>query len=405
MARFYRTRRSEKESSIYIQEEDYWRTVSPEGGAADHPGKIPPGFLQMLEEITGDEAASILARRRARPSHQSAVLAPEVRRARTEPSGWTRAGKALGGAIVVIAVIAYAIYQLYPLLTTDGEDRQSWEKAESIAQEADEARGSGRYEEAISLYDEAISVDAGFGHAYYSKMYALMEKRDFSAAEAWARKVTERFPSSHEGWFGLGYALEFQGEIDPAIAAYEKGLPLARDYENTIGAIEAGNTLVDMLSRFGQGEPPDAGPTKAMRTTDLGLVASIEKRLALLRYMGAALTPRKEARLAMEEFLSLTETADNPNLVLTHLAETRSVISATIHTLSQASPPVHLAAYHSEILGGYRELLLGLTDLSNALSEGSFDEFAAAGSRVDAAGARINEADQGLEALLDTYWD
>lgn len=404
MARFYRTRNAELESSIYIQEEDYWRTVSPEGGAADHDGVIPPGLLAMSEEISGKEAARMLAQRRAKPSRPSAVLTPEVHRIRSEPSRWLRASKAIAGALIGIAIIAYAIYQFYPLLTTNAGDRESWEKAEALTTEGDAAYDAGNYDQAIALYEKAISSDAGYGAAYHGKTYALLDKGDYEAAERWALTVTQRFPSASSGWSGLGHARENLGKLDLAIAAYERALSQAKEDAAIFGKVEAVQEQKEELESLLSGEKPSSGPVATSTNGAAGLVTSLERRIALLKYESGVLEPRRQIRIAIDALMEVVNSADDPGLVMMKLSDTQSVIFSQLDVLEHIAPPEHFADYHSEMCASYHDLVEGYSALSQAISTGSADGLDVAVDAIDKATIRGNTADGSLDALLESYW-
>ena len=76
-----------------------------------------------------------------------------------------------------------------------------------------------------------------------------IEKKDYPAAEASLKKVTERDPGNYRAWFDLGFVYNAQGRPDDSIAAYRKSVAAKPD------VFESNLNLGLMLVRANQ---PDA---------------------------------------------------------------------------------------------------------------------------------------------------
>jgi tetratricopeptide (TPR) repeat protein len=78
---------------------------------------------------------------------------------------------------------------------------------------------------------------------------ALIDKKDFAAAEPALQKVTERDPANYRAWFDLGFVYNAQGRPEDSIAAYRKSVAAKPD------VFESNLNLGLMLARANQ---PDA---------------------------------------------------------------------------------------------------------------------------------------------------
>lgn len=58
--------------------------------------------------------------------------------------------------------------------------------------------------------------------------------KDWLAAEAAFRKVTQMAPGSAEAWNGLGHALRQQGRYAPSLQAYDEALRLKPDFPEAL---------------------------------------------------------------------------------------------------------------------------------------------------------------------------
>ncbi len=302
-----------------------------------------------------------------------------------------------------MAILSYAIYQFYPLLTSGAGDRQSWEKAEALATEADAACDAGNYDEAIALYEKAISTDAGYSSAYHGKTYALLDKSDYGAAERWALTVTQKFPSASSGWSGLGHAREGLGKLDLAIVAYEEALSQAKEAAALVNRVEARKELMEELESLTAGEKPSSGPVSTSTNAAANLVTTLERRIALLNYESELLEPRRQIRIAIDDLMEVVNSAGDPGPVLMKLTDTQAVIFSQLDVLERIVPLEHFTDYHSEICAAYHDLVEGYSALSQAISMGSAGGFDVAVEAIDAAAIRANAADEDLDALLKSY--
>ena len=78
---------------------------------------------------------------------------------------------------------------------------------------------AGKYEEAITAYNEALSVDPGFVDALHGLAMAHAETGDLDAAIAAAKRITEASPDDPIGFTGLSMLYQRSGRIADAEAA------------------------------------------------------------------------------------------------------------------------------------------------------------------------------------------
>ena len=83
------------------------------------------------------------------------------------------------------------------------------------------------YDEALSLFNEAIALNPADGMGYLMAGRALLAKGDVAAAVASSREAALRAPDNPEVAMGLGAALEKQGMLADALDEYDRAVQLA----------------------------------------------------------------------------------------------------------------------------------------------------------------------------------
>lgn len=81
-----------------------------------------------------------------------------------------------------------------------------------------------RDEEAVSAYDEALSIDNGIFEIWFNKGNALYNLADFKAAKVCYEKAVEINPDDAEGWNNLGNCYSRLTEGQKALDAYTRAV-------------------------------------------------------------------------------------------------------------------------------------------------------------------------------------
>ncbi|OPY50739.1 MAG: lipoprotein NlpI [Methanosaeta sp. PtaU1.Bin112] len=99
-------------------------------------------------------------------------------------------------------------------------------EASKWVKKGDDLFDQGKYNEAISCYDNAIEKDPKNKLAWVNKGAALLELMESDDAISCFDKVTELYPKSAEAWNGKGYALNRLDRFDEAIIAFNKAIEI-----------------------------------------------------------------------------------------------------------------------------------------------------------------------------------
>ena len=88
----------------------------------------------------------------------------------------------------------------------------------------------GRYEDAVTFYDEAIQMEPENPKAWFGRGAALAKLQQLEAAIVAYEKAIQIKPDFSEAWFGKGAALAKLQQLEAAIAAYEKATQVKPDF-------------------------------------------------------------------------------------------------------------------------------------------------------------------------------
>ncbi len=95
-----------------------------------------------------------------------------------------------------------------------------------------------KFEEAIALYTEAITIDPTYASAYFNRAlsYAILNK--YTEAMADAQKVLSLEPESFDAPYVMGIIYEYQHDYETAASWYEKALARNPGYEQAKARLE-----------------------------------------------------------------------------------------------------------------------------------------------------------------------
>ena len=99
-----------------------------------------------------------------------------------------------------------------------------------------------RYNEALSLYDRILLLDATNASAAFNKGFVHLEYlSQYDSAAHWFEEAIERLPHYHQAHFNKGLCLESMGDLQGALDAYDAALSFQPAY--TPAAIAKGRVM------------------------------------------------------------------------------------------------------------------------------------------------------------------
>ena len=100
---------------------------------------------------------------------------------------------------------------------------------------------SGKYEEAIASYDQAIEIKPDCQDTWCNRGIALNDLGRYEEAIASYDRAIEIQPDSHQAWYNQGITLCYLGRYAEAIASYDRAIEIQPDYHEAW--FRQGNTL------------------------------------------------------------------------------------------------------------------------------------------------------------------
>jgi tetratricopeptide (TPR) repeat protein len=98
-------------------------------------------------------------------------------------------------------------------------------------------RHQGNYEQSIAAYQKAITIDPKYVRAHHNLGMAYRHQGDYEQAIAAYKKVISIDPNHPSIYNGLGIAYRYQGNYDQAIAAYQKAISLNPGLSTTYNSL------------------------------------------------------------------------------------------------------------------------------------------------------------------------
>ena len=90
---------------------------------------------------------------------------------------------------------------------------------------------SGRYQEALKLYQKILELDSQNATASYNQGFIHLEYlQAYDSAAFWFGEAIERLPYYHQAFYNRGLSLESMGQIQRALDDYTEALRLKPDY-------------------------------------------------------------------------------------------------------------------------------------------------------------------------------
>ncbi|KAF8653177.1 hypothetical protein HU200_062626 [Digitaria exilis] len=118
------------------------------------------------------------------------------------------------------------------------------ETAESLQRQGDKLAEEGKYHEALSRWEAALTLAPDNPVLYEQKAQVLLEVGDAWHAITAATRATELDPLWAEAWVTLGRAQLNFGEPDSAILSFDKALAIKPDYKDARSDRETAGRLV-----------------------------------------------------------------------------------------------------------------------------------------------------------------
>ncbi|MBD2451639.1 tetratricopeptide repeat protein [Nostoc sp. FACHB-152] len=116
----------------------------------------------------------------------------------------------------------------------------------------------GHFEQAVASYDKALEIKPDKDQAWYNRGIALRNLGRYEQAVASYDKALEIQPDDHEALYNRGNALQNLGRYEQAVASYDKALEIQPDDH------EAWNSLGNALWNLGRYEQAVASYDKAL---------------------------------------------------------------------------------------------------------------------------------------------
>jgi len=111
-------------------------------------------------------------------------------------------------------------------LTNDSSSTQNANSLDEFLTHGNELFDEAKYEEAITYYDKALSIDPSNLDALFSKALALDNLGRFAEAISHYDKVLEIEPADIDALYNKAFALDNLGRLDEALSYYNKVLDL-----------------------------------------------------------------------------------------------------------------------------------------------------------------------------------
>lgn len=138
--------------------------------------------------------------------------------------------------LVLLVLIISSIYILYNVLAPSYYKAMAYKMQET-----------GRYSEAVSLYDKAIKINSKSPEMYYGKGFSLSKSGNYKEAVECYSKAISLKPKYYEAYYNKAIALAILKESDNALYNFDMAVKLE---PNKIQTYEAKGQLLEELKRY-----------------------------------------------------------------------------------------------------------------------------------------------------------
>jgi SpoVK/Ycf46/Vps4 family AAA+-type ATPase len=151
----------------------------------------------------------------------------------------------------------------------DNEESNDWLSESNLAHEihdlANRCYKSGSLEEAAELYDLVLEIAPDTLESFFNRGLARCRLRSYELAAQDLRHVIQMNPDLAEAYYTLGLIEQYRGDLDAAIAQYEKAFEVDPKYE------KARQELLEAKTKKQEGASPSSASSTST-TDDAGLI-------------------------------------------------------------------------------------------------------------------------------------
>ena len=105
----------------------------------------------------------------------------------------------------------------------------------------------GKRSAAVAAYKSAIKADPKLATAHFNLGNLYLEGEDFSDAEACFAQTAKLEPNNVSAYYNLAIALHSQGELEKALAQYEKVIQVGSGQKGAAGAVKQAREVIPAL--------------------------------------------------------------------------------------------------------------------------------------------------------------
>jgi len=230
----------------------------------------------------------------------------------------------------------------------------------------DELVDQGKYQEAITAYDQAIALEPKNARAWGGKGVALNQLGNYTEANEVLDEAVAISPAYAKAWYEKGNALYGLGRYDEAITAYDKALEISPEYAyltyygkanalsgmgNYTGAIPLYDKALSLEPRY-PGPWTMKGNALAASGDKQGAIVAYDKALSLDPNYQLALKGRQAAAASISTTVTGTQvTQQQPTKTLNTSAT--SPITSPLTTTTRKTPLSFLVVLVGIIAASY----------------------------------------------------
>jgi hypothetical protein len=287
--------------------------------------------------------------------------------------GRLRSALAVAGIVIVAGGAVFALDSFGTSAVAGSQSAAVPSRVVQLVDEAQAAHAAGDLSQAAALFDQAIKADGGSEAAYHGEWTVMIERNDFTAAAALAKKGTEQFATSRLAWFQLGFTQEAQNDLAGAATSYTTCLQFPQE-SPILGAV-----IDDALVR---------------------------KRLDLVTYVVGITAPREAIASAVGQVsTALSAAGADATSVTSAVDRVAGVLDTNLAQLQKIAPPSYFAQFHSAMLSTYGDIKTACQAIAAAAGRTDAASLASAQTQLNDAIDRFNQNDQLGASLMNSYYE